>query len=91
MSNFRDDETLTDNLDDGQAIRVFEFLEKVEKFDRKKLDTWISIMRFFNRICHDGKYREVFSKSFDQLEKLYEKTKNYIIDLMRETQNTLAL
>lgn len=75
MSNFRDDETLTDNLNDDQASRVFKFLETVEKLDPKKLDTWISIMRFFNRICQNEKHSELFANSMTRLETYYEKFK----------------
>ena len=73
MSDFRDDEGLTDNLEDDQSSRVFMILEAAESVNPGDLDLLICLIRILNTASIDDNgllIEEILSK----LEEKYVKT-----------------
>lgn len=71
MTNFRDDETLTANLDDELASRILRFLEVIEIEQPIFLIFWVDMVRIWNEICLDEKNFELIEKIVTILEERY--------------------
>lgn len=79
MPDFRDDETLTANLDDELAGRVLKFLAVIETEEPSFLLFWLDMVRIWNEICQDEKNFSLIEKIMTILEERYvqaDKTNN---------------
>ncbi len=75
MCRYFDDETLTDNLDDEIASRIYRLLDNVEKQSPQNLDHEIHVVRLLNRISTDPLNRDLINKVISRLEERYAQSK----------------
>lgn len=73
MPDFRDDETLTANLDDELAGRILNFLAVIETDEPMFLLFWLDMVRIWNEICLDEKHTALIEKIVTILEERYVK------------------
>ena len=75
MCRYLDDETLTDNLDDKMASRIYRILATVNDQSPQDLDHEIHVVRLLNKISTDPLNQDLINKVISRLEERYAKSK----------------
>ncbi|OGD73231.1 hypothetical protein A3K29_03760 [Candidatus Collierbacteria bacterium RIFOXYB2_FULL_46_14] len=70
-TNYFDDETLTDNLDDKQAGRIISILGKTQGIDQDQRLQIVLLLRLLNQICRDSQEMALFEDIMSKLEAKY--------------------
>lgn len=74
MFRYLDDETLTDNMDDLIAARIYRILDTVKAQSPQALDHEIHVVRLLNRIYTDKLNRDMVEKVIVRMEDRYGKS-----------------
>ena len=72
-TNFRDDETLTDNLDDDQASRILTVLDGATQETPPKFALLVCLVKIINQSAKNDR-GELFRDLIPKLEEAYVKT-----------------
>jgi hypothetical protein len=71
MCRYLDDETLTDNMDDKIATRLYRILATVKNQSPQELDHEIHVVRLLNKISTDPLNQDLVERVISRLEERY--------------------